>query len=576
MGSLNVNELDFALIKENIKTFLSSQSEFTDYDFDGAGMNILMDLLAYATNYMGIYGNMTFNEMFITTGLLRSSVVSKALELGYVPSQNTSSVATLTISTPSAVDVTCPKGTIFRGVNADGKGFAFVTLADYIMVSDTTTATAQITVYEGTIVTDSWTYTEGSGDRYILSNENTDVKHMHVNIRENASTSTIVEWLSFNNIVNIGADTEAYFYRETIEGKLEVYFGNGVIGKSLINDNIIEVESLVSNGGESNGIKVFTLSKGFSGLSVQDVTIVTNVGSAEGTDKESIDRIKHNAPLYYQTQNRTTTENDYTSILLKEFDYIQAINVWGGEENDPPYYGRVLISIKPDGGSELTEQAQADILEYLEGVKVTGIVPQLVTPEYSYIDVRAFVKYNAHLTTKTSTDISAIVDQTIDNHFTENLYAFNATLKYSELITDIDASDASIFSNYVEFELRSDLIISDAFKAAPFTYTVSFNNPVKPSTITMDWTNSAGNVMKIADDGEGVMYLYQDGVVQTGTSGTVDYDNGKLVLVDFNPYLATAGTLSMYADPDTYDIETIQNNILLKGAVTTSVERVLI
>ena len=576
MGSLNVNELEFELIKQNIKDHLSSQSEFTDYDFDGSGMNILMDLLAYATHYMGVYGNMTFNEMFITTGLLRASVVSKALELGYVPSQNTASTATVTISALSGTDIIIPKGTIFNGTNAFGVGFKFVTMSEYTMVSDTTTATATIPIYEGTIVTDEWTYSDATTERYILTNSNGDFNHLTVNIKENASTSTVVEWLSFNNIVNIAGDTEAFFYRESIESELEIYFGNDVIGKGLINDNVIQVEYLVTKGEAANGIASFSLSAGFSGHVKDDFTIVTDDTSTAGADKESIERIKHNAPLYYQTQNRSTTENDYTAILLKQFAYIQAISVWGGEENDPPYYGRVMIAIKPEGASELTDQSQLDILEYLDNVKVTGIIPQLVTPEYSYIDIKSYVKYNAHLTTKTTSNIQALVDTAIDDHFVTNLYAFNATLKYSELITNIDNADASIFSNYVEMILRSEIVIPAAFINAEFTYTVSFNNPIKMGTVILQWNNVSGQAMKIIDHSDGVLYLYQDGELKSGTSGTVDYDIGKLVLVNFNPILAAAGTLNMYADPDTYDIETIQNNILLKGNVTVDVERVVV
>ena len=575
-GALNVNDLDFDSIKDNIKTFLSSQSEFTDYDFDGSGMNILMDLLAYSTHYMGVYGNMTFNEMFINTGLLRASVVSKAIELGYVPSQYSSAVATITISTPSATNVTIPEGTRFQGVNDTGLGFSFVTLTEYTMISDTTTATAQIPIHQGTIVVEDWTFTEGAGDRYILTNINTDVNKMRVHIRENSSSSDQVEWLSFDNIVNITGSTESYFYRETVESKIEVYFGNGVIGKGLINDNIISVTSLVSDGEAANGIQLITLTAGFSAISQQDFTIVVDEKSAEGTDQETIEKIKHNAPLYYQTQNRSTTENDYTAILLKEFDYIQAINVWGGEENDPPYYGRVMISIKPVGSSELTSQAKIDILDYLDTVKVTGIIPQLVTPSYSYIDIISYVKYNAHLTTKTESDIQSSVDVAIDDHFTNNIYAFNATLKYSELVTDIDLADNSIFSNYIELRLRNDLVISEAFKNFEFTYTISFNNPIKMGTVILEWTNVSGQAMKIIDHSDGVLYLYQDGELKTGTIGTVDYEIGKMVLVDFNPIVSSAQTIDVYADPATYDIETIQNNILLKGAVTINVDRVLV
>jgi hypothetical protein len=576
----NVNELDFDLVKQNIIADLSSQTEFQDYNFAGSGMNVLIDALTYATVYMGVYGNMTFNEMSLVTALLRSSVTSKAAELAYVPTQINASRAELFISIDLSAEgsppatLIVPKGTSFSATNEYGDGFVFITLSDFTLTNNgSDTLEGQITAYEGTVTSDEWTYDSNSGERFVLTNEMVDTAQMTVTVKENASSTSVVEWLNWENIVNIEATTTAYFFRETIEEKVEVYFGNGVIGKALEDGNVITVEYLVPSGKGANNIDKFSLQSGFSGYNASDYTVTTVTGSTEGVDRESIAQIKHNAPLYYQTQNRTVTENDYTSILLKQFSYIQAISVWGGEENDPPYYGRVMIAIKPVGASELTDVAKSDILTHLDATKITGIVPQLVDPEYTYIDLNAYVKYNAHLTTLTPEDIKVIVDQAIDDHFTNNLYAFNATLKYSELVADIDDSDNSIFSNFVELQLRNDF--TPAINSS-FTYRIIFNNEIEPSTVSLSWTNASSQAMQVKDDGEGVLYLYQDGELQSGTAGTVDYTNGEVVLVNFNPVLAAPTDISVTANPATYDIETVKNNILLKGNVLVNVERVIV
>lgn len=574
----NVNELDFDLLKQNIIDDLSSQTEFQDYNFAGSGMNVLVDALTYATVYMGVYGNMTFNEMALVTALLRSSVTSKAAELSYVPSQSTASTAELQVSIDLSAEgsppanLLVPAGTAFTATSDYGDGYTFITIGEHTLINNgSDVLIGTITVYQGTMTSDEWTFTEGSGERFMLTNANIDTSKMTVTIKENASSTSVVEWVNYNNIVNISAETLAYFYRETIEEKTELYFGNGVIGKALQDGNIIVVDYLVTDGLEANNISRFSLNAGFSGYPATDYQITTVTGSREGTDRESIEKIKHNAPLYYQTQNRTVTENDYTSILLKGFNYIQAISVWGGEENDPPYYGRVMISIKPIGADSLTGAAQTDILNYLDTTKVTGIVPILVDPEYTFIDVIAYVKYNAHLTTQTESDIEVAVDSAIDEHFTTNLYAFNATLKYSELVTDVDNADPSIFSNYVDLKLRNDF---EPNINSSFTYRLAFNNQLKELTVMLSWTNAALQSMHVADDGAGTLYLFQDGVQQAGNAGTVNYDTGEIVLVNFNPYLPSTQTLNVYADPATYDIETVKNNILLKGDVTVNVERV--
>lgn len=576
MSSKNVNELDYVPIKANIIAFLEGQSEFADYNFAGSGMNVLIDLLTYATHYMGVYGNMTFNEMFLQTTLLRASTVSKAAELGYMPNQMTAATATIRLSTPSAVDIDVDIGTdpvIFTGTNEFGKTFTFQPTSDFKMISDTVTATIDLPIYEGIFTTDQWTYTAGSDARYIIGNEFTDTKFLTVFIRENASSSNYVEWLQAGTVVNISGADEVFFIRETKEKRIDIYFGNDVIGKSLIDLNIILARYFVTAGPEANNINVFNLSAGFNAIPVGSFTIETVYSSRGGSDKESIEKIKHNAPLFYQTQNRAVTENDYTSLLLSNFDTIQAINVWGGEKNDPPYYGRSMISIKPTGADYLTPSQKTEMLTYLENVQITGIIPVIVDPDYLFIDVKSYVKFNAHLTTLTNADIALMVSDTIDQHFEDNLYAFQATLKYSELITDIDLTDESIFSNYVEFRFRDDLLATTSTNQ---TYTIRFNNPIKKSTVILEWTNSAFDTMKIIDDSLGSLIKYKNGVQALTAVGTVDYDTGLMTIPNFDFGLSSNETVPVYADPDTYDIETANQNILLKGEVDVDVTRVIV
>jgi hypothetical protein len=578
MPTLNVNELDFFLIKDNIKTFLKGQSEFTDYNFEGSGMNVLMDLLAYSTHYMGVYNNMTFNEMFLETGLLRSSVVSKALELNYVPKQETAAKATInlsiTLQAPKPSSVFVPRNTKFSCKNELNEAFTFLTDTDYTLLEVGTSGvfTGDVDIVEGTYITESTTHDINNPVDFILQNSNVDMTYTTVEVEDFAGSTAITPWLKYQNIVDITPTTKAYFWREGNDGLTEIYFGDGVIGQQLIDNNVVNITYLVTHGESANNIDTFSLVTGISPYTVNQFTITSVSSSSEGSGKESLDSIKHNAPLFYQTQNRSVVKEDYIRILTAYHGgSIDAINVWGGEENDPPIYGRVMISIKPVSGTLLSNTTKDLMAETLESFGVVGIIPQFVDPVYTYIDLNVKAKYQDYLTTKTEAELSVIIDTALDNHFNDNLYLFDATFKYSEVLALIDDSDQAMYNNFVDLTLHQDFIPAIQ---TPFTYSIDFNNAILPGSVALTWTNLATEVMTVTDDSLGNVFQYRDGVLIATQLGTVDYVNGVILLSDFNPNLSAVTTLQIYITPTEPDVYTVQNNILLKGDTTITLEAV--
>lgn len=574
---LNVNELDFDLIKNNIKTYLKLQSEFQDYNFEGSGMSVLLDLLAYATHYMGVYNNMTFNEMFINTAILRNSVVDHALHLGYIPRQETAAKAQITLtidlsaegSPPASINVA--KGTKFSATNENNENFRFVADADYSL-TDIGGQIFQGTVnlVQGYFVDDIWTYDIAQPERFVLTNEGVDVDHFTVTTKETPAAVEIIEWFKYDNIVNVDSETYAYFYKEVENNQVEIYFGNGVIGKELDDGNYVNVNYLVTSGSAANNINVFTLIDNLGGFGANNYTATTIYSSREGDEKETIEHIRHNAPFFYQSQNRAVTEQDYISIINKHHTGIQAINVWGGEENDPPYYGRVMISIKPEGADVLTPASKALIEETLAKYNVTGIIPLMIDPVFMDINLNVYVRYDPAKTTDSEGSLRTTVENAITAHFNENLYTFDGTLKYSDLLADIDDCHPAIFSNYVDIVMAKEF---DPSINTAITYSINFNNEIKEGTVLLEWTNSGGDNMSIIDNDTGTLLLYRNGIYVNSSAGVVNYTTGKITLSNFNPYLAAPTTLTVYSTPKRYDVETTHNNILLQGATTVTLSR---
>jgi hypothetical protein len=386
---LRVTELDFDAIKSNLKTYLKAQNEFKDYDFEGSGMSVLLDTLAYNTHYLGFNANMLANEMFLDSASLRSSVVSHAKTLGYETTSVRAPYATINVSLSTTANTkTMSAGTAFT-TSIDGTSYQFVTIAD---VTSSNTGNAipfdSVNVYEGTYVTTRYTVDSSDVDqRFLVNNPNADTSTLTVKIQTSASDTTTTTYTKATDITQLTSNSTVYYLQETDSGKYEVYFGDGIVSKSLADGNIVILQYVVTNKTEANGALSFSSPTSID--SVTSITVTTVASATGGSEAESIDSIKLQAPLDYAAQGRCVTVDDYKTYTKKLFANTQAVSVWGGEDgsydtstgvSSNPEYGKVFISIKSTTGENLTTVQKSNLVAAFAPFKVASITPVVVDP----------------------------------------------------------------------------------------------------------------------------------------------------------------------------------------------------
>jgi len=456
---LNVTELDFDTIKTNLKTFLRSQSEFTDYDFEGSGLNVLLDILAYNTHYNAYYLNMVANESFLDSSMLRNSVVSHAKRYGYTPRSSTASraVVNFTINSGSATpaSLTLPAGYTFLSNLIDNRVYNFITLND-VTVSKTANnfVFSNLNIYEGTLNSFAFNHSQSSNPKQIFTipDSNIDTSTLKVLVQQSSSNTDTVVYSLVTDVLNLTADSEVYFLQEGLNQQYQIYFGDDVIGKKIPDGGIVNVTYLSTSGSIANRANSFvgtaTVS-GFSNFSVNSVA-----ASAGGSEKETVDQIKFAAPLQFISQNRAVTKTDYIKIIQQRYPQFDAVNVWGGEENVPPVYGKVFISAKPKLGFEVTEtEKEFFVSEILKPISVLTVTPEFVDVDYNFVKVISTVYYNPTKTVLDTNTLDTKVQTAITNFLNLNLNQFNSIFKSSKLRTEIDNSDNSIISNELEIFL---------------------------------------------------------------------------------------------------------------------------
>jgi len=573
---INVSELDFDAIKTNLKTYMQGQSEFSDYEFEGSGLSVLLDVLAYNTHYNALYTNMAINEMFLDSAVKRDNVVSIAKGLGYTPRSATAPTATVnltvtaTSSTPATL--TLPKFSTFT-TTIDGEAYTFYTLEENTTYLDGSQYVfSNINIREGTQL--SFKYTVSTGQRYIIPNAGCDTSTLTVQVQESSSTGLYETYYEGFNILDLDSTSKVFFIKEIDNQLYEVIFGDGTIGKALSNGNIVTLNYLITNKTAANSAKLFT----YTGSSLLGGTVaVTTVSAASGgTDIEEIESIRYNAPRHFSTQNRGVTIEDYKSILTEEVSGIESVNVWGGENNDPPVYGKVFCSIKPVGANALTESRKASIKnEILKGRNVVSIIPEIVDPEFIHIAVQSSVYYNPRLTTRSSLDIKSIVEGIIQNYNTTDLEKFDSIFRISKLSKLIDNSEPGIVSNITKVSIHKP--IDPVFNVAS-QYKFILVNPIytsgqpENSVLTSPFYISGDSVNEyyIDDDGVGNLRLYyfvsqnvKDYV--NNNIGTVDYETGTVDIPTLNITSLADNTseLTFFIKPSSYDVVSARNQIAL-------------
>jgi len=581
---LEISELDFDGIKANLKTFLSQQNEFTDYDFEGSGMSTLLDVLAYNTHYLGYNANMLANEMYLDSADLRSSVVSLAKQVGYTPTSCTSSTATIDVlvNNASGASLTMSRGTKFT-TTVDGQAYSFVNNADVsINPVSNVYKFSNLVVHEGSYL--NYKYTANTSDidqRFIIPNDSVDTTTLTVKVQESSSDATTNTYTLATGITGINATSKVYFLQEVEGGRFEVYFGDGVTGKAIADGNIVILDYINCNRDAPNGATTFALSGTIGGFSSATVTTISNASG--GTGLESIASIKYNAPRDYSAQDRAVTAEDYKTLVKSLYANAQAVQVYGGEDAATPDYGKVYISIKAKSGSNLTTATKESIVQSLKQYAVASVTPVIIDPETTYITLVVNFKYNSGVTTKDVTTLQTNVLTKIASYNNNTLEDFAGMFRYSKLIENINNADTSILSNITTVKMYK--YITPTLNSG-LKYTLNYNNAlynphsghnasaggVISSTGFKINNDSSVNEHFLDDDGAGNLrayYLSGTARVYTdSTYGTVNYTTGEVVLTSahitsISNVDGTASTqIRVFATPSSNDIVPVRNQVL--------------
>ena len=581
---LEISELDFDGIKSNLKTFLSQQNEFTDYDFEGSGMSVLLDVLAYNTHYLGYNANMLANEMYLDSADLRSSVVSLAKQVGYTPTSCTSSTATIDVlvNNASGASLTMSRGTKFT-TTVDGQSYSFVNNADVsITPTDGVYKFSNLVVYEGSYL--NYKYTVSTSDidqRFIIPNDSVDTTTLTVKIQESSSDATTNTYTLASGITGLDSTSKVYFLQEVEGGRFEVYFGDGVLGKAVADGNIVILDYINTNRDAPNGATSFTLSGTVGGFSSATVTTISNASG--GTGLESIASIKYNAPRDYSAQDRAVTAEDYKTLVKGLYANAQAVQVYGGEDAATPDYGKVYISIKAKSGSNLTVATKESLVQSLKSYAVASVTPVIIDPETTFITLVVDFKYDSGKTTKDVTTLQTNVLTKIASYNNDTLEDFAGMFRYSKLIEAVNDADTSILSNITTVKMYKYFTptLNSGLK-----YTLNYNNAlynphsghnssmggiISSSGFKVN-NDSSVNEHFLDDDGAGNLRLYYlSGTtrVYTDTSyGTVNYTTGEVVLTSAhitsisNVDGATSTQVRVFAIPSSNDIVPVRNQVL--------------
>lgn len=576
----HVTELDFDNVKSNLKTFLKGQTEFTDYDFEGSGMNILLDVLAYNTHYLAYNVNMAMNEAFLDSALLRSSVVSHAKSLGYTPRSARAPIAYVDVTLNDNVlnTATLNKGTVFT-TSVDDVDYTFVSNSDYTVTRQNGILRfTNVPIYEGTFLTTKYTVNTSNVDqRFLLANNRADTTTLQVSVQTSATDTTTKVYTLVEDITNVTGSDLVYFLQEVEDGLFEVYFGDGVVGQELSDGNVVLLEYIVTNKEAANNASVFSPPGDIN--SVNNITVATVSSAIGGAEPELLESVRYNAPLDFSSQGRAVTVNDYKLIIPRIYPNTRAVQVWGGEDNNPPQYGQVFASIRTNSGSNLTEAQKNTIISSLDRYNIASVRITILNPEIIYVDLTCVFKYNSNKTTKTNADLETIVRQTIESYSSTDLEKFDGVFRYSKLSGLIDESDSSILSNILRVKIKKKL--TPIISASSQQYQINFVNPLYHphaghNSAFGGITQSTGfkiasetNTVYIDDDGNGNLRLYYlvSGTQRTyvdNTAGTIDYSTGELVLSSLNieSVSNSDGTIDIVVIPASYDVAPVRNQLI--------------
>jgi len=518
---------------------------------------------------------MLASESFLDSAQLRDSVVSKASMLGYTPQSTTGAKANVSITvTPddAPATVTIDKFTQFTS-SVNGTSYVFCTSGSSTVVADAGAYVASgVELVQGIPLTFRYTANTANTDqRFLLPNANTDTDTLTVTIQESAADTNVSAYTKATDITTINSTSNVYFLNESTDGQFRVEFGDGVLGRKPVTGNIVLLEALISEGGDVNGANTFTAAGTVGGYST--VSVVTSNAAAGGSDKETVESIKFNAPKTYETQNRAVTTDDYKKIVEGNVSGLDSVSVWGGQDNATPAYGKVFISAKPTGASSLSTSQIGLIKAAVTSYNMVSVTPEVVDPDIIDLIFTTTVKYDSRLTSLASGAVAELVIDTIQDYKTNNLLKFGAAFRYSTLSTLIDSTETSVISNLTTLTAKKGL---EPSITANHAYTISFNNSIFNPSATYEgavtssafaFTDAAGTSYPscFIDDLDGTLRIFylsgSDKVILSNTAGTVAYSNGFISISSFKPDSYVGATLDFTITPAQNDLTPIRNQI---------------
>ena len=598
--SLNqFTNLDFNSLRAQIKDYLRSDSDFTDFDFEGSNFSVLIDLLAYNSYITAYNTNMAVNEIFLDTATLRENVVSLAKNIGYVPRSRRSSKSIISFT----VDMTQSESTTLKllagpvALGAAVNGNYIFSIPDDITVPIDSFSIAnfnEVNIYEGIYLTSTFTvdYSQ-TNQRFVLPNTNIDTTTIRVKV-----TDDVTENYSFyNNVLDVDSSTRLFLVQEVDNQRYEIVFGDDILGKRPPNRSRIEISYIITNGSAGNNASNFTFSGILRDNSDNDITsgislILTKTKSENGDEIESIDSIKYLAPRVYASQYRAVTSNDYKALIPSIYPNVDSVTAYGGEELDPPEYGKVFISIKPRNGNFLSEITKQDIIRSLKQYSIAGIKPEIIDLSYLYIEIDTTVYYNLNQISSSSLLKSKVL-QTIDSYSkSSDVNSFGGRFKYSKVVGLIDDTDKSITSNITKVKMRRDLIPEIQSFA---TYELCFGNKiyaksegysVKSTGFTVDEISETLYMSDIPnkDFKNGRIFFFKlennRPTIVRNNAGTIDYITGEILLniVKISGTSLDNGLIEVQAIPESNDIIGLKDLYLrvdVRNSVVNTIEDII-
>lgn len=604
-SSLTLSSLDFDTLKKNFKDYLSSQSVFKDYNFDGSNINVLLDIMSYNTFLNAFYLNMIASEMFLDSAQKYDTVISHAKELNYLPHSVKSSHADVSFTvTANGItgELNIPKGTKFSGINSNGI-FDFVTGETLVLTSSNNYFEASnVSIYDGSYFTDSFVMDYNvENQQFILSNKNIDISSLELNVIENAGAN-VTTFTRAETLFGLNSNSNVYFLQASQNYLYEVVFGDGLFGRKPLNQAVIRANYRIASGPAADGISSFVLDDDLGIINGGQTTtseIIVNQDSNSGAEQETIESIRFLAPRYLAAQHRALATDDFSALVLNNFGgEISDIIVYGGETVEPKKYGRVILSIKPTSGPIAPNYIKNKISNFLLPYIAIPNRVVITDPEYLYITINSTVQYNKNITTKTKSEIESTVLNAIKTYSKNNLEKFGNDLRYSKLTTSIDNSDASITSNDTKITVTKRI---SPLYGYPTSYILDFNNPAKyeedqlnigfvkgdtfcsePSLISSKFTyvDNSGTEYPLSffrDDNNGKIVIATN---MSGTfkvidsmAGTIDYSTGIVTLEKFKTS-SYDNHISLYLTAQDNDILASKNKIIVIDPIDVTINAV--